>query len=84
MPKVRCMGSSHSWSHHFADDGAWMVDTSGINHLEWSADQPKQVGIPHDGGNKLQDRDTLLCLYHVFVATAPYLDSLVLVNARVH
>ena len=43
MPKVRCMGSSHSWSPHFADDGAWMVDTSGINHLQWSADQPKQV-----------------------------------------
>eukprot|EP00904_Undaria_pinnatifida_P008489 jgi/Undpi1/4770/HiC_scaffold_18.g08123.m1 len=45
MPKVRCMGSGHSWSPHFADDGAWMLDTSGMNKLHWSADQPKQVTI---------------------------------------
>lgn len=45
LPKVRCMGSSHSWTPHFADDGAWMLDTSGINHVNWSADRAKEVWI---------------------------------------
>lgn len=43
MPKIRCMGSGHSWTHLFGDDGSWMLDTSGLNEIVWSADNPKQV-----------------------------------------
>ncbi|CAM9747545.1 unnamed protein product [Pylaiella littoralis] len=45
MPKIRCMGSGHSWAHLFGDDGSWMLDTSGLNEIVWSADNPKQVTI---------------------------------------
>ncbi|CAM9913168.1 unnamed protein product [Ectocarpus fasciculatus] len=45
MPKIRCMGSGHSWTHLFADDGSWMVDTSGINDIVWNSDCPTQVTI---------------------------------------
>eukprot|EP00904_Undaria_pinnatifida_P002572 jgi/Undpi1/12315/HiC_scaffold_5.g01991.m1 len=45
-PTIRCMGSSHSWTPLFADDGAWLMDTSGIKHIVWSAtDNPTQVTI---------------------------------------
>ena len=41
------MGSSHSWTPLFADDGAWLMDTSGIKHIVWSAtDNPTQVILP--------------------------------------
>lgn len=44
LPKIRCMGISHSWSPLFADDGAWLIDTSGLNNIDWSAtDSPTQV-----------------------------------------
>lgn len=43
-PSVRCMGSSQSWSPLFADNGAWLLDTRGINKITWSAiDNPNQV-----------------------------------------
>lgn len=43
-PSVRCMGSSQSWSPLFADNGAWLLDTSGMNKITWSAiDNPTQV-----------------------------------------
>lgn len=45
MPKIRCMGSGHSWTHLFADDGSWMLDTSGLNDIVWNADNPYQVTI---------------------------------------
>ncbi|CAM9622675.1 unnamed protein product, partial [Ectocarpus sp. 8 AP-2014] len=45
-PKIRCTGSSHSWTNLFADDGAWLVDTSGLKDIVWSADEnPTQVKI---------------------------------------
>lgn len=38
------MGAGHSWSPLFADDGAWIVDTSSLNDIVWSAtDSPTQV-----------------------------------------
>lgn len=43
MPKIRCVGSGHSWTHLFADDGSWVLDTSGINDIVWSSDCPTQV-----------------------------------------
>lgn len=44
LPKIRCMGAGHSWSPLFADDGAWIVDTSNLNDIVWSAtDSPTQV-----------------------------------------
>ncbi|CAN0224179.1 unnamed protein product [Ectocarpus sp. 6 AP-2014] len=45
MPKIRCVGSGHSWTHLFADDGSWVLDTSGINDIVWSSDCPTQVTI---------------------------------------
>eukprot|EP00903_Cladosiphon_okamuranus_P014134 g13135.t1 len=45
MPKIRCMGSGHSWTHLFGDDGSWMMDTSGINEIVWSPDRPYEVTI---------------------------------------
>ncbi|CAM9157892.1 unnamed protein product [Scytosiphon promiscuus] len=45
-PRVRCTGSSHSWTQLFADDGAWLVDTSGLRDIVWSADDnPTQVTV---------------------------------------
>eukprot|EP00752_Nemacystus_decipiens_P008514 g7603.t1 len=45
-PQVRCTGSSHSWTNLFADDGAWLVDTSGLKEITWSAtENPTQVTI---------------------------------------
>ncbi|CAM9160347.1 unnamed protein product [Ectocarpus sp. 6 AP-2014] len=45
-PKIRCTGSSHSWTNLFADDGAWLVDTTGLKDIVWSADEnPTQVMI---------------------------------------
>lgn len=47
-PSIRCMGSSHSWTPLFADDGAWLLDTSGIKGIVWSAtDNPTQVISTH-------------------------------------
>ncbi|CAN0101125.1 unnamed protein product [Pylaiella littoralis] len=44
--RIRCTGSSHSWTHLFADDGAWLVDTRGLKDITWSAsDEPTQVTI---------------------------------------
>ena len=43
MTKIRCMGSGHSWTNLFADDGSWLMDTSGINEIVWSPDNPYQV-----------------------------------------
>lgn len=43
MTKIRCMGSGHSWTNMFADDGSWMMDTSGMNEIVWSPDSPYQV-----------------------------------------
>eukprot|EP00752_Nemacystus_decipiens_P003494 g3227.t1 len=45
MTKIRCMGSGHSWTNLFADDGSWMMDTSGLNEIVWSPDNPYQVTI---------------------------------------
>ncbi|CAM9428981.1 unnamed protein product [Laminaria digitata] len=43
-PSIRCMGSSHSWTPLFADDGAWLMDTSGMKDIVWSAtDNPTQL-----------------------------------------
>lgn len=43
-PQIRCTGSSHSWTSLFADDGAWLVDTSGLKDITWSAtENPTQV-----------------------------------------
>ena len=45
-PSVRCMGASHSWSSLFADNGAWLLDTRGLNKIIWSATKnPTQVMI---------------------------------------
>eukprot|EP00904_Undaria_pinnatifida_P002571 jgi/Undpi1/12314/HiC_scaffold_5.g01990.m1 len=45
-PSVRCMGASHSWSSLFADNGAWLLDTRGLNKIIWSATKnPTQVTI---------------------------------------
>lgn len=45
-PRIRCMGSSHSWTPLFADDGAWLLDTSGMKDIVWSAtDHPTQVTV---------------------------------------
>eukprot|EP00903_Cladosiphon_okamuranus_P006469 g6329.t1 len=45
-PKIRCTGSSHSWTNLFADDGAWLVDTTGLKDITWSATEtPTQVTI---------------------------------------
>ena len=43
MTKIRCMGSGHSWTNLFADDGSWMMDTSGMNEIVWSPDSPYEV-----------------------------------------
>lgn len=45
MPKIRCMGVGHSWTHFFADDGAWLLNTSGMKDLAWSADDPLHVSF---------------------------------------
>ncbi|CAM9741720.1 unnamed protein product [Ascophyllum nodosum] len=37
MPKIRCVGSGHSWSPLFADDGAWLIDTSDMKDIKWNA-----------------------------------------------
>lgn len=43
-PQLRCTGSSHSWTNLFADDGGWLVDTSGLKDITWSSTEtPTQV-----------------------------------------
>lgn len=45
-PQIRCTGSSHSWTNLFADDGAWLVDTTGLKDITWSAtENPTQVHL---------------------------------------
>eukprot|EP00904_Undaria_pinnatifida_P002573 jgi/Undpi1/12316/HiC_scaffold_5.g01992.m1 len=45
-PRIRCMGSSHSETPLFADDGAWLMDTSRMKDIVWNAtDNPTQVTV---------------------------------------